>query len=234
MKQIKFTLGFVAGALVFGSMGVAVASSTKTIDVLFGVKDIKINNVSKMPEQAPFLYQGTTYVPLRYIAESLGSDVRWDISSQTVLINNKQSICLPDASFDVSKYIGTWKTELVRWTENKKTKVKTETGFNLEKTSSGVKLLNGYRDISHIDVVNGVENWQGTGHSDWEIDEFTVDKNGVAESNIHFTADEVTYKVRIEFKQAQIDITILDHKADDFFFNSYIKEPITTYKKINN
>lgn len=234
MKRFRFTLGFVAGALVFGSVGVAAASSPKTIEVLFGVKDVKINNVSKMPEQAPFLYEGTTYVPLRYIAENLGSEVQWDEANQTVIIDSKQAVCEPSGKFNIQQYVGSWRTEQERWTEDKKTRLKTETGFSIEAKGSAVKILNGYMDTSYVDVDNGVMEWQGTSTKSWDMDEFTVDSTGVAESNIHFLEDDVTYKVRIEFKQEQITIIILDYKADDLFFNSYIKEPVITYKRISN
>lgn len=234
MKRFRFTLGFVAGALVFGSVGVAAASSSKTIEVMFGVKDVKINGESKMPEQSPFLYEGTTYVPLRYIAENLGSEVRWDGENQTVVINSKQTVCEPSGKFNIQQYVGSWRTDLERWTEDKKTRIETETGFSVEAKGSTVKILNGFLDISHFDVVNGVEEWLGTSNRSWDMDEFTVDSNGVAETSIHFLEDDVTYKVRIEFKQEQITITILDYKADDLFFNSYIKEPVTTYKRISN
>ncbi len=69
----------------FGAIGVFAASGSM-IEVFYNIKDIKIDKVSKMPEQKPFMYNGTTYVPLRYISENLGEQVKWDNKTQTIHI----------------------------------------------------------------------------------------------------------------------------------------------------
>ena len=84
----KFVLGFIVGALLFSTASVFAASG-KMIQVFYMVKDIKINQVSKMPnnpEQKPFVYNGTTFVPLRFISENLGYPVKWDGQNQTIYI----------------------------------------------------------------------------------------------------------------------------------------------------
>ncbi|GFN33845.1 stalk domain-containing protein [Paenibacillus xylaniclasticus] len=85
--------GFVAGIIVstlFAGAAAYAASGGTMIEVFYDVKNIKINKVSKMPtEGKPFLYQGTTYVPLRFVAESLGQKVAWDGKSGTVLIGQQ-------------------------------------------------------------------------------------------------------------------------------------------------
>lgn len=89
MKQLKrAVIGFLLGAMLFGGIGAYAASESKMIEVFYIVKDIKINNVSQMPEQAPFVYEGTTYVPLRYISEKLGEQVKWDGSTGTIYIGD--------------------------------------------------------------------------------------------------------------------------------------------------
>ena len=80
-------ISFVLGALIFGSVGV-IASNT-SIDVSFDISDIKINGVSSMPSQKPFIYNGTTYVPLRYIGEKLGYEIDWNSETRTVLIGEE-------------------------------------------------------------------------------------------------------------------------------------------------
>ncbi|MGE7930743.1 stalk domain-containing protein [Lysinibacillus xylanilyticus] len=83
----KKLIGFsVAGALLLGSAGVYASTNSKTLEVFYNIKNIKIDQVSKMPEEKPFTYNGTTYVPLRYISEELGYPVEWDSSSQTINI----------------------------------------------------------------------------------------------------------------------------------------------------
>lgn len=85
----KFIAGFIAGSLIFGSMG-AYASGGNMIEVFYNIKDIKINKVSKAPSQQPFTYKGSTYVPLRYISEELGMPVKWDGATQTVHIGQME------------------------------------------------------------------------------------------------------------------------------------------------
>lgn len=85
MKKLKgYILSFILGALLFG--GISVYASTSSIDVNYLIKDIIINGVSKMPNERPFVYKGTTYVPLRYISESLGYSVKWEGESKTIYI----------------------------------------------------------------------------------------------------------------------------------------------------
>ncbi|BBH24312.1 hypothetical protein Back11_56570 [Paenibacillus baekrokdamisoli] len=90
MKFIKnksqFISGVVVGGLLFGAVG-AFAAGGQMIEVFYNVKNIKINNVSKMPsESKPFVKDGVTFVPLRFVAEGLGQAVKWDGKTQTVLI----------------------------------------------------------------------------------------------------------------------------------------------------
>jgi hypothetical protein len=86
-KYPKFISGFVLGGLLFGSVGAFAATGGEMLEVFYNVKDIKINKVSKMPsDNKPFIYNGSTYVPLRFVAEALGQPVNWDNNTQTVLI----------------------------------------------------------------------------------------------------------------------------------------------------
>ncbi len=74
-KLKGFTAGIIVSALFAGTAAYAASGSTM-LEVFYEVKDIKINNVSKMPaEDKPFIYNGSTYVPLRFVAENLGQKV---------------------------------------------------------------------------------------------------------------------------------------------------------------
>lgn len=84
----KFITGFTLGALIFSSSIIYAASGSTLLEVYYNVKDMKINNKSNMPTERPFIYNGTTFVPIRYIAENLGQQVLWDNENQTVKINN--------------------------------------------------------------------------------------------------------------------------------------------------
>jgi hypothetical protein len=93
MKKLRFISGFVLGSLIFGVAGVYAGTGGNVIKVFYSIKDIKINKVSKMPKDnndKPFVYNGSTYVPLRFVAESLGQPVKWDGKNQTVLIGETE------------------------------------------------------------------------------------------------------------------------------------------------
>ncbi|WP_113675721.1 stalk domain-containing protein [Vallitalea guaymasensis] len=66
-------------------------SLKKSIDVYYNIaKKIVIDGVDRTPEEKkPFVYEGTTYVPLRYISESLGKEVKWDGKTGTIYIGTK-------------------------------------------------------------------------------------------------------------------------------------------------
>jgi len=59
----------------------------QSIDVLFN--NIKIQVNGKDVNQDNILYEGTTYVPLRAVAELLGKEVTWDENTRTAGINDK-------------------------------------------------------------------------------------------------------------------------------------------------
>lgn len=70
------------------------ALTTKTIEVLTGV-DIFVDGVKMEPKDAngnpveTFVYNGTTYVPLRAVSQSLGYNVNWDGANKRVYIGER-------------------------------------------------------------------------------------------------------------------------------------------------
>lgn len=82
----KFILGFITAAMFFGAIGTYAATTSK-IDVVWNVKAIKFDGVIKNSPNKPFVYNGATYVPLRFVAENLNKEVTWDKASQSVLVN---------------------------------------------------------------------------------------------------------------------------------------------------
>lgn len=87
-KELK---GFIIGVtltLMLISTAVFADSTMKTIQVLFNEVNITVNG--KKIEADNIAYQGTTYVPLRAVAESLGKEVGWDQKTKTASINDKR------------------------------------------------------------------------------------------------------------------------------------------------
>jgi hypothetical protein len=84
----KIISSFLLGGLLFGSAG-AYAAGGNLIEVFYTIKAIKIDNVTQNPDKKPFAYEGTTYVPLRFISEKLDKEVKWDQNTQTIFIGNQ-------------------------------------------------------------------------------------------------------------------------------------------------
>jgi len=88
----SFVTGALSAALVFGLASPAGAAlASKTIQVLTGA-DIYIDGAKLNATDAngkpvdTFVYNGTTYVPLRAVSEGLGEEVLWDGENQRIYI----------------------------------------------------------------------------------------------------------------------------------------------------
>lgn len=98
MKKRTSIRGFVTGALtmalVFALASPAGAQMVgKTIEVFTGIT-IYVNGAEMKPTDANgnpvdvFVYEGTTYVPLRAVSQSLGENVQYDGPTQSVYIGD--------------------------------------------------------------------------------------------------------------------------------------------------
>jgi len=93
-----FLTGILTMALIFGLASPAGAALTsKTIQVLTGA-EIYIDGIKLEPKDAngkpveTFVYNGTTYVPLRAVSQSLGKNVNWDGEKQRVYIGEAPGV----------------------------------------------------------------------------------------------------------------------------------------------
>ena len=83
--------GFAVGVIVTVMLLSTVAYSEgvrQTIEVLFNSVNLEVNG--KKVEADNILYKGTTYVPLRAVAEMLGKEVGWDQDTRTASIDDKE------------------------------------------------------------------------------------------------------------------------------------------------
>lgn len=85
-----FALGAVSACLVMG-VGYSAVGAARNIAVEEGIR-MQINNAAFVPKDAkgnpvsPFLYNGTTYVPMRPLCEAVGLTVNYDSATKTVSI----------------------------------------------------------------------------------------------------------------------------------------------------
>lgn len=98
MKNSNHTQKLLAGSLILVLLSILVIPVSavmvgKTIEVFTGVT-IYVDGVEIKPTDATgkpvdtFIYNGTTYVPLRAVSQSLGENVQWDGTTQTVYIGD--------------------------------------------------------------------------------------------------------------------------------------------------
>lgn len=84
-----FALGVVC-TLALGSVTTAYAlSGTKTIKAFYNNIKLTVNGKTVSTPQEPFTVDGTTYLPVRSVAEALNMDVTWDGNTNTVKITDK-------------------------------------------------------------------------------------------------------------------------------------------------
>jgi foldase protein PrsA len=77
-------VGLSLGSLIAGSIAYASASQ---IDVIFKNVKYMFDGVEKKSSDGQgFIYDNKTYVPLRFVGEALGKEVKWDEKNQTIWI----------------------------------------------------------------------------------------------------------------------------------------------------
>lgn len=88
--MFKRITAFLLVAALSAGIGYA-AGNGKSITVYYDtIKKIMIDNQDKTPSDVkPFIYEGTTYVPLRYISEQLGKAVYYDAATQIIFIGER-------------------------------------------------------------------------------------------------------------------------------------------------
>ena len=104
--------GILIGAMLTGGMTFA-KNETEIIEALYNNINIYVDGVKIEPKDAagnavePFIYNGTTYLPVRAVGEAMGKTVTWDGATQSVYLGDKPGevlnlldVCTP--------YAGEW------------------------------------------------------------------------------------------------------------------------------
>ncbi|MDR7871339.1 MAG: stalk domain-containing protein [Tissierellaceae bacterium] len=101
----KYLKGLITGVVITliltGTFGYA-SQMKQTIEVLFNSVNLEVNG--KTVNGDNILYNGTTYVPLRRMAEMLGKEVGWNQTTYTASINDK--VLKGDHDTSNAKFIG--------------------------------------------------------------------------------------------------------------------------------
>ena len=84
-------IGMLISALLFAVV-VFAKSGSETIEVIYDNISIYLDGVKIEPKDAngktvePFIYNGTTYLPVRAIGEAIGKKVSWDDATKSVYL----------------------------------------------------------------------------------------------------------------------------------------------------
>jgi cyclophilin family peptidyl-prolyl cis-trans isomerase len=97
----SLVIGMLIGMLLSGSV---VYASGSTMEVYVKNLRLMFDGVEKKLEDKPmFIHDGTTYVPLRFMSETLGKLVQYDAAKETVWVGGKQYEKAPDMQIDTDK-----------------------------------------------------------------------------------------------------------------------------------
>ncbi len=84
-------LGATVAALVMGAAPAAYAKvANMDIPVMFSNIKIVVDGKELKTDKEPFIYEGTTYLPVRAVGEAVGKNVTWDAASKTVILGETE------------------------------------------------------------------------------------------------------------------------------------------------
>lgn len=119
-----FVIGIVAASVAISATAFA-QNIQKTLNAVY--RDIKlvVNGNTTTPKDAngnvvePFIVDGTTYLPVRAVAEALGQEVSWDGETSTVYIGEQPSEKVPAFEIDVES-LNSYKDTVLATVNNNK------------------------------------------------------------------------------------------------------------------
>lgn len=109
MRKSYTVLSFI---MLLAICGTVYANNSKNVEALFNNICIKINGEKFEAKDVngnivePFIYNGTTYLPVRAIANAFDKDVVWNAENSTVILNDKKETYLDTLSIYDHKKTG--------------------------------------------------------------------------------------------------------------------------------
>ncbi|ASA21900.1 stalk domain-containing protein [Paenibacillus donghaensis] len=84
----KAIIGLVAGMLI-GSAGMAAAATTQTVQAVFAKFTLSVDGQKQTLKNDPLVYKGTTYLPVREVAEMTGYGLEYDNTKKSIDLKSK-------------------------------------------------------------------------------------------------------------------------------------------------
>lgn len=100
----SFVAGFLLASLGFSSVGYGASWVEKNINVVYRPIGFMFDGVRKAPpeDQLPFLYNGRTYVPLRFMAEALGKHIEYDAQEGMIYVGRRPDKNRPGTTLNLN------------------------------------------------------------------------------------------------------------------------------------
>ncbi len=137
--------GLIAGILLgtLGTSGIAYArSGSEWIEAIYSDIKLYVNGAKiDTSENEPFIYNGSTYLPVRAVAEALGESVEWDGNTKSIYIGKSSTL---------KPYTGEWMSE-----DDFRMGGKLYSGFSLHNNLRGYALFNLNGNYSTINMKIG-------------------------------------------------------------------------------
>lgn len=87
-RMRDFVMGAVTASLVLGVTPAAFAKvASMNIPVQYNNIKVLVDGEELRTEKEPFIYDGTTYLPMRAVAEAVGKEVSWDSATKTAVLS---------------------------------------------------------------------------------------------------------------------------------------------------
>ncbi len=204
--------GFIIGILVcFLLTGVIFAKTgTETIQALYNNIKIYVDGIKIDPKDAtgkavePFIYNGTTYLPVRAVGDAIGKTVSWDGTTQSVYLGEKpgdktflMDVC-PPYKYSQSHYHSEYRSSLGESFEM--TGKKFSNGFTHGGNGTIYFSLDGKYHSLNLDVGMFEGNYEAT--ISFIVDEKTI-------KTIDITYEDLTKNISVPLKNGlQLKIVI--------------------------
>lgn len=106
MQRAKdLVTGAIISALVVGITPVALAKTgAANIPVKYSNIKVVVDGKELSTSKEPFIYDGTTYLPLRAVAEAVGKEVSWDNAAKVAYLGAKTEETSPQAAKETLVY----------------------------------------------------------------------------------------------------------------------------------
>lgn len=237
---------------------ITIVSETKTIVLEVGNKIARVNDDEVMLDVAPIIYSknNRTYIPARFLAESLGKKVIWDGSSTSVLIRDEQSFNeissilskTNDAMEQINKYKFSmdYDFNIDDGEEAIDSKISATVQMDIEKKTMYMNMLMNLGEIEDVPMIFSVESYQVDHTSYSKVSFFSINdqwiKSELSDEEVSMSFEYNSNIDSIEPNDALCAGLVLDDSTNgneivlkgDVYYDEYFKQALSSLSSITD